>query len=49
MLANPDYTKELLIFSFASEHIIATMLLQKNGEGFEKPISFSVKVSGMQN
>jgi hypothetical protein len=35
VLASPDYTKEFLIFSFASEHTIATILLQKNKEGFE--------------
>jgi hypothetical protein len=44
VLASPDYTKEFLIFSFASEHTIAVVLLQKNEEGFEQPIVFSVKV-----
>jgi hypothetical protein len=34
MLASPDYMKEFLIFSFASEHMIATVLLKKNNEGF---------------
>jgi len=29
MLASPDYTKEFVIFSFASEHTIAAVLLQK--------------------
>jgi hypothetical protein len=29
LLANPDYTKEFLIFSFAFEHTIAMVLLQK--------------------
>jgi hypothetical protein len=35
VLASPDYTKELLIFSFTSEHTITIVLLQKNEEGFE--------------
>jgi hypothetical protein len=43
VLASPDYTKEFLIFSFASEHTIATVLLQKNEEGFEQPIAFFSK------
>jgi hypothetical protein len=44
VLANPDYLKEFLIFSFASEHTIATILLQKNEEGFEQPIAFFSKI-----
>jgi hypothetical protein len=40
VLASPDYTKEFLIFSFVSEHIVVAILLQKNKEGFEQPISF---------
>jgi hypothetical protein len=43
VLANPDYMKEFLIFSFASEHTIAVVLLQKNDEGFEQPIAFFSK------
>jgi hypothetical protein len=43
VLASRDYTKELLIFSFAFEHTITTILLQKNDEGFEKPIAFFSK------
>jgi hypothetical protein len=35
VLASPNYMKEFLIFSFASEHTIAVVLLQKNDEGFE--------------
>jgi len=30
VLTSPDYTKEFLIFSFASEYTIAVVLLQKN-------------------
>lgn len=40
MLISLDFTKDFIIFSFASEHTIATILLQKNSEGFEKTIAF---------
>jgi hypothetical protein len=43
VLASPHYTKEFLIFSFASEHTITTVLLQKNEEGFEQSITFFSK------
>jgi hypothetical protein len=43
VLASPDYLKDFLIFSFASEHTIAAVLLQKNEEGFEQPITFFSK------
>jgi hypothetical protein len=43
VLASPDYLKEFLIFSFAFEHTIAAVLLQKNEEGFEQPIAFFSK------
>jgi hypothetical protein len=43
VLASPDYLKDFLIFSFASEHIVAAALLQKNEEGFEQPIAFFSK------
>jgi hypothetical protein len=43
VLASPDYLKDFLIFSFASEHTIAGVLLQKNEEGFEQPIAFFSK------
>jgi hypothetical protein len=44
VLASLDYTKELLIFSFAFEHIITAILLQKNEEGFEQPIAIFSKI-----
>jgi hypothetical protein len=44
VLASPDYLKEFLIFSFASEHKIAVVLLHKNDEGFEQPIAFLSKI-----
>jgi hypothetical protein len=43
VLASPDYLKDFLIFSFASEHTLAVVLLQKNEEGFEQPIAFFSK------
>jgi hypothetical protein len=43
MLASLDYTKEFLVFSFASEHTITVVLLQKNKEGFENPNSLFSK------
>jgi hypothetical protein len=43
VLINPDYSKDFLIFSFSSFDTVATVLLQKNEEGQEKPISFSSK------
>ena len=43
ILASPHYIKEFLIFSFASEHTITTVLLQKNEEGFKQSIMFFSK------
>jgi hypothetical protein len=43
MFINPNYRKDFLLFSFSSEHTIATNLLQKNSEGHEQPISFFSK------
>jgi ribonuclease HI len=43
VLTSPDYLKDFLIFSFASEHTIAAVLLQKDDEGFERPIAFFSK------
>ena len=40
VLTSPDYLKDFLIFSFASEHTIAAVLLQKDDEGFERSIAF---------
>jgi hypothetical protein len=40
VLISLDYSKDFLIFSFASFDTIAIVLLQKNVEGLEKPISF---------
>ena len=43
VLISPDFSKYFYIFSFASEHTIATVLLQKNPQGQEQPIAFFSK------
>jgi hypothetical protein len=43
VLASPDYLKDFLIFSFTSKHTIVVVLLQKDDEGFERPITFFSK------
>jgi hypothetical protein len=40
VLISPDYSKEFLIFSFASNDTLVVVLLQKNSDGMEQPISF---------
>jgi hypothetical protein len=40
VLISPDYSKDFLIFSFASFDTVVVVLLQKNVEGLEQPISF---------
>ena len=39
VLISPDYTQDFILFSFASEHTMAAVLMQKR-DGHEKPISF---------
>ena len=41
VLTSPQFDKDFIIFSFASEHTIAAVLLQKDDQGAEKPIAFS--------
>lgn len=43
VLKSPDFSKPFQLFSFASLHTIATVLLQKNDEGYEQPIAFFSK------
>lgn len=43
MLISPNFEKDFQIYSFNSEHTIASVLLQKNEEGFEYPIAFYSK------
>jgi hypothetical protein len=40
VLISPDYSKDFLIFYFSSFDTVAVVLLQKNVEGLEQPISF---------
>jgi hypothetical protein len=40
VLISPDYSKDFLVFSFSSFDTVAMVLLQKNEEGREQPISF---------
>ena len=39
VLISPDYTQDFILFSFASEHTMAAVLMQKR-DGHEKPIVF---------
>jgi hypothetical protein len=43
VLISPDYSKGFMIFSFASENTIVVVLLQRNEQGHEQPISFFSK------
>eukprot|EP00253_Pinus_taeda_P032149 PITA_32149 len=43
VLTSPNFDKDFIIFSFASEHTIAIVLLQKDDRGCEKPIAFFSK------
>ena len=43
VLSSPKFDRDFIIFSFASEHTIAAVLLQKDDQGCEKPIAFSIK------
>jgi hypothetical protein len=40
MLANPNFEKYFILFSFASEHTIASVLLQKDEKNFDRPIEY---------
>eukprot|EP00253_Pinus_taeda_P016485 PITA_16485 len=43
VLTNPQFDREFIIFSFASQHTIVVVLLQKDDQGNEKPIAFFSK------
>ena len=43
ILISPNFEKDFYIYSFASEHAIVGVLLQKNEDGYEQPISFYSK------
>jgi hypothetical protein len=40
VLASPNFAKHFILFSFASEHTIASVLLQKYEHKFEMPIAY---------
>eukprot|EP00253_Pinus_taeda_P011509 PITA_11509 len=42
-LISPDYTQDFILFSFASEHTLAAVLMQKR-DGFERPIAFFSRI-----
>eukprot|EP00253_Pinus_taeda_P026182 PITA_26182 len=43
VLTSPNFDKDFIIFSFASEHTIVVVLLQKDDQGCENPIAFFSK------
>ena len=43
VLVSPNFGKDFMIFSFASEHTIAGVLLQKKEQNEEQPIAFYIK------
>jgi hypothetical protein len=43
VLVSPNFSKDFIIFSFASKDTIAGVLLQKNDQGDEQPIAFMRK------
>jgi hypothetical protein len=43
VLASPNFEKDFILFSFASEHTIVGVLLQKDDHNFEKPIVYYSK------
>ena len=44
VLVSPDFEKDFLVFSYASEHTIAIVLLQNNDQGEEQLIAFFNKM-----
>lgn len=39
-LVNPDFSKDFILYAYGSMDTIYAVLVQKNGEGFEQPITF---------
>jgi hypothetical protein len=44
VLINPDYSRDFIIFSFASQDTIAGVLMQKDADNYEHPVAFMSKV-----
>jgi hypothetical protein len=40
VLASPNFAKDFILFSFALEHTIVGVLLQKYEQNFERPITY---------
>jgi hypothetical protein len=43
VLVSLDFTKDFLLFSFASEHTVVGVLLQKGEQYFENPIAYFIR------
>lgn len=43
VLTSPKFDRDFIFFSFASEHTVVVVLLKKDNQGCEKPISFFSK------
>ena len=43
VLINPDFSKDFILYAYSGFDFISTMLVQKNLEGLEQPISFFIK------
>jgi hypothetical protein len=44
VLISPDFSRDFIIFSFASQDTIAGVLMQKDADNYEHPIAFMSKV-----
>ena len=43
-MTSPNFSKDFIVFSFASEHTIVGVLLQKNQQNAKQPIAFFSKI-----
>lgn len=41
-LVYPDYNKDFIMYNYALEHMMFSILMQKNQEGIESPIDFII-------
>jgi hypothetical protein len=44
ILISPDFSRDFIIFSFASQDTIVGVLMQKDADNFEHPMAFMRKV-----
>ena len=40
MLCHPNYSQDIVIYCYASEHTLSAILMQSNDEGVQAPIAF---------